>query len=374
MKGLRRLLLAENGLLSSDQTGLWRQELKGGEGALEAVRRLGAVQIDPVAIVERSHHLTLFNRVRRYRPADLESLYPTKRLFEHFAHARCAMPVEWFGAFREKMAFWKSLHNGDDSALNEAMALAAEQIGQKGPLCSRLIQAETKLHGYWDLNEPRTKATAHALELLWEYGDVVVSSRQNEERWYDLTERWLEPSSFNGSLLDHYIQAMVVIDDGDLGFGWMRRPKAQRSEAIQTLVDTGRLEHLDGFWTTPERAEKARQLEEAKIEPIVTLLPPLDNLLWRRPRLKRLFEFDYTWEIYMPPAKRKFGAYGMPILEGERIIGQIDPKLDRSKSLLTINRIELRAPYSPMRLRRLEKAMAGFARFHNADLAPVPWP
>ena len=97
-------------------------------------------------------------------------------------------------------------------------------------------------------------------------------------------------------------------------------------------------------------------------------LAPLDNLLWRRSRLRDLFRFEYTWEVYLPPRKRRYGHYAMPILFGDRLIGRLDPHLDREARRLVIRLLHLEPGIRPTgRLRRvLREALESFARFHGA--------
>ena len=97
-------------------------------------------------------------------------------------------------------------------------------------------------------------------------------------------------------------------------------------------------------------------------------LAPLDNLLWRRTRLRDLFGFEYTWEVYLPPRKRRYGHYAMPILFGDRLVGRLDPHLDREERRLVIRLLHLEPQVRPTgRLRRaLRAALESFARFHGA--------
>ena len=74
-------------------------------------------------------------------------------------------------------------------------------------------------------------------------------------------------------------------------------------------------------------------------EPRTTLLSPFDNLICDRQRTEQVFEFNFRLEIYVPKLKRKYGKYAMPILQGDRFIGRIDPEMDRKNEELRINAI-----------------------------------
>ena len=99
----------------------------------------------------------------------------------------------------------------------------------------------------------------------------------------------------------------------------------------------------------------------------IRFLPPLDNLLWRRSRIEDLFSFNYKWEIYTPAAKRTYGYYALPILAGERLIGRVDPRLDRKQGVLVIQGLQLEPTVRPTKklTHALEVALMRFARFHG---------
>jgi len=163
-KAARRLLLYRQGLLGwnmpdGKEGRLWRKELNGVEGVQQAVRRLGAVQLDPVAIVERNHHLVLYNRVGNYRPEQLDALYRQKQVFEEFANARCILPIEHYPKFRLKMLWRKQAWASEWQHLNGAMEYVYKRLEMEGPLPARSLESPERVQGYWDLERPKTKAT-----------------------------------------------------------------------------------------------------------------------------------------------------------------------------------------------------------------------
>ncbi len=363
---------------------LWRRELRAPGGVLEAIRRVHGVQLDPVAVVERNHHLVLYNRVTGYRPEHLAPLYERRQVFEAYANARCVLPIELFPRFRLKMRAAELSDPGWRARLDEAVRYVLARLEAEGPLPSRRIESPERVMGYWDLRAPATKATAQALEHLWEVGDVVVASRDGDGRSYALARRWLpepfrtcldgEPGATWDDLVDHYISAFGVFDAGDFRFGWRKWPAARRRAAVEDRVGRGEIVplRLDGvrrsYYVAAAEVPLLEALARAEVEPEVSLLPPLDNVLWRRERVQDLFAFDYVWEIYLPQARRRFGAYAMPVLEGDRFIGRLDPKFDRESGVLRINRLALEPGVRPdgPRRRRLAAALRAFARFHGA--------
>ena len=382
-QALRRLVLARNGLLGWKagrgkggrwaEGAPWREELRGEPGVLEAIRRLEAVQLDPVAVVARNHHLVLRNRVAGYRPQDLEALYQRKQVFEYMANARCVLPMEDYGLFEPVRAFFRSHQPGFSPELEEALTYVRERLAAEGPLASRSLESGTRVAGYWDGDVPKTKATSQALEHLWETGEVVVAGRRNDERFFALAVGWIGEVPGTDSwdpLLRKYLRAYGVTDLGDFRFGWRRWPAAAKKEAVDRLVREGFLEPVRvegvrrGYVVLKELVPLLEVLEDASVAPEVFILPPLDNVLWRRERLADLFGFEYTWEIYVPAARRRYGPYTMPVLEGDRFIARLDAHVERERGVLQVDRLTFEPGVEPTpdRLARVWRAIDELAR------------
>src|SRR5437870_2442220 len=280
---------------------------------------------------------------------------------------------------------------GDHHYRPAAVAVLA-RLGQKGPLPARAFTSEQRVHGWWDIKGPRTKVTSHTLNLLSYVERVMVSRREGLERHFDLPERvvpleWLrrareiDPQEADQALLMTYMRAHRIFDLGDWAFGWRRTPGVQRRPIVEKLIRAGTVVPLridgvrrlyfllaedEGRLRRHERdASRTRQITDAPVR----FLAPLDNLLWRRERVRDFFDFDYIWEVYVPPAKRAYGYYTMPILAGDRFVGRFDPRLDRERGRLVINLLHLeRGVRATAQLRTaLEDALQAFARFHGAS-------
>ncbi|WP_040826397.1 DNA glycosylase AlkZ-like family protein [Thermaerobacter subterraneus] len=294
----------------------------GPAGVKAVLKRLGAIQLDPVNVVDRNHHLVLFNRMGEYRPAWLEDLYQRGRVFEAWCHARCILPASLYPAFRP--AFRRYGEAELEPAVRQWMERILALVEASGPVSARQLEAPERVVGYWDRDVPRTRAVSQALQHLWEEGRLVVRWRRGNERWYDLPERVLPDGVARQELdeaeaaeqrLRHYAQAMVLFDAGDPCFGWQRWPAARRRQEAERRVAAGQwvqvaVEGVRRVYyalaedrPVLERAADLPALDEARF------LPPLDNLLWRRSRLQDLFGFEYTWEIYLPPHKRRYGPF-----------------------------------------------------------------
>lgn len=368
---LRRLVLAQSGLLRWSrgqgrrgrhaEGAPWREQLRGEDGVHQAVRRLEAVQLDPVAIVERNHHLVLRNRVATYRPEHLEALYRRKLVFEYWANARCILPIEDYPLFQPIRERFRARQPEQEPVLEAAMRHVRERLAAEAPLPARRLESGDRVPGYWDLDASKTKATSQALEHLWETGEVVVAYRRGDQRHFALAAQWLGQVEGVDSwepLLHKYLRAYGVAHTGDLRFGWRSWPAAARKQAAERLVAQGTLTavRVEGvrrtYYVLSELVPPMEALAEATVAPDVYLLPPLDNVLWSRERVADLFGFHYTWEIYLPPAKRRFGPYTMPVLEGDRFIGRLDARLDRGQGVLRVERLTFEPDVEPSPERR----------------------
>src|SRR2546426_3582103 len=389
-QGIRRFLLEAQDLLGDHH---YRPAAVAQSGqVLGEIRRLEAVQRDPVAAVERNQHLVLAARVPGYTPALLERLLAQRRIFEYWGHAACAFPIEDYPIFEHKRRQVRRRLRTDLARVRPVARAVLARLEQEGPLPARAFTSEQRVHGWWDIKGPRTKGTSHALNLLSYMGQVMVSRREGLERHFDLPERvvpveWLrrareiDPQEADQALLMTYMRAHRIFDLGDWAFGWRRTPGVQRRPIVEKLIRAGTVVPLridgvrrlyfllaedEGRLRRHERdASRTRQITDAPVR----FLAPLDNLLWRRERVRDFFDFAYTLQVYVPPAKRAYGYYTMPILTGDRFIGRFDPRLDRERGRLIINLLHLeRGVQATARLRTaLEVALHAFARFHRAS-------
>jgi uncharacterized protein YcaQ len=182
-------------------------------------------------------------------------------------------------------------------------------------------------------------------------------------------------------MLEKYLRAYRVFDAGDSRFGWRAMTASARREAVRRRVRRGTIVPLtiEGvgrqyFVRAEDLPALQQHAREAGPEPgrgdegPLRFLAPLDNLLWRRNRILDLFRFAYTWEVYLPVPKRRYGHYAMPMLFGDRLVGRLDPQLDRERGRLVIRLLQLE-PHVRVtaRLRAsIRAALESFARFHGA--------
>ena len=308
-----------------------------------ALSHLGYVQIDPINVCGRMHDLILRNRVADYQEGDLIAHVhrPERPGFEHYLpHARiiCAFPAEaWPHLVPEMLARREhhSEYSGRLSASEETLALhILEEIERRGPLMSDDITHSGRAMTAWGTTGREVKVT---LEKLFFHGRVLITARRNFRRVYDLPERVLQREVFNQPvataeenrrwlLLSRMRQRRLV--------ALSPRDAEVIADAIQP-VNLGPRLRLYILRDDLGLLEKAMRSEGSPDNDPV-LLAPLDPLIYDRRVTRSLWDFDYTWEVYTPPAKRVRGYYALPVLSGDSMSGHVDLKADRPKRRLEI--------------------------------------
>ncbi len=332
---------------------------------LAAVKALEYVQVDPMSVLSRSQDLVLGARVGGYRPEVLDDLlYGRRSLVEVVAFDRCIVPVEDFPLFLLRFREIERRDRPGLAALEPVMKDVLARVRADGPLSSLDFEDDRKVSGWWDADgEAKTKAVRQALEWLWHFGRLVISRREGLRRYFDLPERVLgegvlaeadrlageagaEREVLRAGLARKYVRAMGLSNARRFHFGFLKQSAAERQALVEKLLEAREVlpVAVEGssatYYVPAVEAGDLQAAEKWEPAPEVRILGPLDNLIWDRERLVDLWGFDYTWEAYVPPAKRKYGPYTCPILWGDRLVGRVDARVARSRnrpSVLVVN-------------------------------------
>ena len=381
----RRFLLKKQKLWVKDET------IKGlkadSNQVLDMIKRLECIQIDPVSVVEKNQHLTLAARIPGYHPNLLIELLSEHKVFEYKANEACVIPMEDYPIFKPIRLRMHEALDERIKTLGPVVEQVLDRLKKEGPLPSRVFKSEVKVHGYWDNKAPSTKETSHALNLLMDTGDIRVVDRSGSDRIFGIAEDtvpqeiWKKAASISlyeasQALIEKYIKAYGIFDLGDPRFGWQRMKAADRKKEIEARVSRGELVPVEVIGVKRSYFVRAEDVDLLKPvtgmmdweEGPIRFLPPLDNLLWRRERLEDFFDFSYRWEIYIPKEKRQYGAYTMPILAGDQLIGRIDPRVDRENKTLVIQLLQLEpdVKHTKALQKVLEEGLHKFAAFLGA--------
>lgn len=318
---------------------------------LAMLERLGALQLDSVNAVVRSHYLPLFSRLGTYSRGTLDQLAWGKRrqqrLFEAWGHEASLLPLSLQPCLRWRHAraaqgvgIYQGLARfGRDNP--QVLGRVLDQVASQGPVSAGALNTrQGKAGPWWDWSQEK-----HALEWLFAAGELCVASRRGFERLYDLPERVLpatvlaQPTPTEAeaqrALLLHAAKALGVATEKDLR-GYFRLSPGDAKARLAELEEDGALLRCQvEHWRQP-----AYCLPGLKVPRKVNasaLLSPFDSLMWERERVERLFEFRYRLEFYVPPAKRTFGYYVMPFLHQERIEARVDVRADRATGALVVH-------------------------------------
>ena len=382
----RQFMLLKQGLLG-------KHRFAGKDGAYQYVRQAGCIQYDPVDVCGRNAELTLQSRVKGFTKRMLDDLLYRDRLLVDYADKELSVwPSEdwpYFASYRERsMALGKTF-----AGIPELEEEAVRHIRANGPVSSDSLPLEgtvfwhSSMHwsGHWHKESPAARSV---LEQLYTDGVLLIHHKSGTRKFYDLADKYLpadllaapDPCPDESARLDWRVLRRI----GAVGLLWNRRSDAwlgirmaaeERDAAFARLEKAGRI--------TPIRVEGLRfplyvlntdlpllesvRSGQADCKARVEFLAPLDPMLWDRKLIEALFGFQYSWEIYTPASKRKYGYYVLPVLYGDRLVGRIEPKADRKANSLTVQNIwfEPGVRQTKTLSGMIDKAVCRLARFNG---------
>jgi uncharacterized protein YcaQ len=291
--------------------------------------RLGAVQLDTISVLARSHELVPYARLGPIGRPAVEKAFWTGRCVEYWSHAACILPVEaWpLYAFRRRHFVERGMrwHNRPaDSVFAEVRA----RLRDGGPVTTGDLGGAKNGGPWWDWSGAKI-----AVEFLLDTGEVVCTRRTGWRRVYDLPERALPAEVRAADTLDdtECFRRLVVHAGTALGVATVADladyPRISQEQVEKVLPDTGLVPVAVEGWKSTAWADPAALAElDARGRHRTTLLSPFDSLIWDRKRTKRLFGFTHALEAYKPAAKRDYGYFAMPLLAAGRLLGRVDPK------------------------------------------------
>ena len=384
----RRLLVARHALAPA-------RSLEGGPNAVLGVfRRLGSIQFDPLAVAGRTHDLVLHARVADYDPAWCDQLYERREIFEAYNKGLSFVLASDFPCFRGTLSRSAPRLLGENA---EVAKRVLERIRVDGPLSAldfeRAQGAATDWFGV-PTNTVRAVLEAYALT-----GVLGLARRDGNRRYYDLLERLLPADLLARSvplreqlrhkLLSRYrAHGLLGVGGGGDIFGGIGPAKPDprwpelpgRTALREELVDEGELVpvEIEGMRGRRFVIKEDVGLLESPPEPppTVAFLPPFDPMVWDRPLLGSLFEFDYVWELFLPPAKRRWGWYVLPIVFRDRLVGRIEPRIDRAGGRVQVIDLWWEEAFVPRRtegfVEAMRDALRAYLRFGGATR--LEWP
>jgi uncharacterized protein YcaQ len=337
---VRRMALRAQGFLGATS---WRGSRA---GVAAMLRRVGAVQLDTISVLARSHELVAYARLGPVGRQQIEQAYwnaSKPAAFEYWAHAACVLPIEqWpYFAFRRRALRARGVrwHQSHLQTCEKVLA----RLRAEGPLTATQLGGAKGGGPWWDWSDVKI-----AVEWLLDTGDVICARRTGWRRVYDLPERVLpselldtEPSDPEciAYLAGVTARALGVITHADLveyhRLNYLTSEKSQHTRLVADAAFAagltpiaiagpgGTTSSASSAWADPAALAEAAGGRRGRNR--VTLLSPFDSLIWDRKRTLRLFGFEHSLEAYVPKHKRVHGYFTMPLLAGGRLAGRVDP-------------------------------------------------
>lgn len=336
----RRIALRAQGLLGSPArrplTARGSSERSGAAAVNAMLRHLGAVQLDTISVLARSHELVPYARLGAVSRTAIERAYwgsadSPGAAVEYWSHAACILPAQsWpLYAFRRRHFRARGMRWHDrpaDAVFDEVR----ERLRVDGPVTAGDLGGAKKGGPWWDWSGAKI-----AVEFLLDTGEVVCTRRTGWRRVYDLPERALPADVLAADTLDDAACFRALVAQAGIALGVATvgdladYPRISRAQVAAALPEAGLVPVQVEGWKDQAWADPVALAQlAARGRHRTTLLSPFDSLVWDRARTRRVFGFSHALEAYKPAAQREHGYFAMPLLAGGRLLGRVDPKRD----------------------------------------------
>ena len=351
----RQFILAKQGLI-----GAYR--FKGKDGAYSYVRQAGCIQYDPVDVCGKNAELTLQSRVKGFKKQMLyELLYEDRKLVDYADKELSIWPSEdwpYFSSYRDRSRKLGKTFKGLKPLEKKALAY----IRENGTVSSDTLPIEGEIFWHssmhWSGNwQKNSLASRSVLEQLYTDGELVIHHKKGSRKYYDLAETHLPESVLKAdnpcSDEDDFNAWRVLKRIGAVGLLWDKNSTAflgidinaeKRKKILERLSSEGKIRavNVEGikqvfyYLSEDEPLMQSVISGQADLKPRMSFIAPLDPLMWDKALILALWDYQYSWEIYTPAVKRKYGYYTLPVIFGDRFAGRIEAVPDRKEGILTV--------------------------------------
>lgn len=320
-----------------------RESFGGLDGVRRVMERLGSIQYDPLNVVGRNADLVLQARVEEYKPQQLHTLlYEEHSLLDGYDKEMCIYNTKDFFRFsRVRQAHTRAVlntlrHRGQTEALDllEDVKTFVEEHGPTGTKDLSMGEVRESRWGH-------RKLSSAALDYLFNRGDLCVADKRGTQKYFDLTRRILPAGLCEAEELSEeaFLEWYVARRIKSVGVVWNKNGGAWqgdllgdsklRNDVLEKLREKEKIfafgiEGLSETFYACEEFEGCRGEREER--DYARFLAPLDNLMWDRTMLEKIFDFSYRWEVYTPAAKRKYGYYVLPVVYNNSFVARFEPE------------------------------------------------
>ena len=385
-KQARQFIFSKQGLI-----GAYR--FIGKDGAYAYVRQAGCIQYDPVDVCGKNAELTLQSRVKGFKKKMLHDLlYKDRKLVDYADKELSIWPAEdwpYFSSYRDRSRKLGRTFKG----LKPLEKKAVEYIRENGPVSSDSLPIEGEIFWHssmhWSGNwQKKSQAARSVLEQLYTDGDLVIHHKKGSRKYYDLAERYLPEEILKADNPckdeDEFTAWRVLRRIGAAGLLWDKNSTSflgidinaeKRKSVLEKLMSEGRIipVNVEGikqvFYYRAEDDDLMQSVIEgsADLKPRMSFIAPLDPLMWDKALILALWDYQYSWEIYTPAVKRKYGYYVLPVIFGDSFVGRIEAVPDRKTGVLEVKNIwwEPGIRVSKKLTSALDKTVKVFAKFND---------
>ncbi len=381
-----QFILAKQGLIGD-------YRFVGKDGAYEYVRQAGCIQYDPVDVCGKNAELTLQSRVKGFRKTMLQDLLYKDRLLVDYADKELSIwPSEdwpYFSSYRDRSRELGSTFEGLGKLVEQTIAY----IKENGPVCSDTLPIDGEIYwhssmhwsGNWD---KKSQAARSALEQLYTDGELIIHHKNGSRKYYDLADKYLPKAVLEAENPcrddEEFLAWRVLRRIGATGLLWDKNSTAflgidlnaeKRKRILARLTEEKKIMpvEVEGFkvlfYFRYEDEALMNEIIEGKheLKPRMSFIAPLDPLMWDKALILALWDFRYSWEIYTPAVKRKYGYYTLPIIFGDRFVGRIEAIPDRREHILNVKGLwwEPDIRVTKKMITALDRTLSEFGRFND---------
>ncbi len=385
-KQARQFIFSKQGLIGAHR-------FEGKDGAYAYVRQAGCIQYDPVDVCGKNAELTLQSRVKGFKKKMLHDLlYKDRKLVDYADKELSIWPAEdwpYFSSYRDRSRKLGRTFKG----LKPLEKKAVEYIRENGPVSSDSLPIEGEIFWHssmhWSGNwQKKSQAARSVLEQLYTDGDLVIHHKKGSRKYYDLAERYLPEEILKADNPckgeDEFTAWRVLRRIGAAGLLWDKNSTSflgidinaeKRKSVLEKLMKEGRIIpiNVEGikqvFYYLSEDDDLMQSVIEgsADLKPRMSFIAPLDPLMWDKALILALWDYQYSWEIYTPAVKRKYGYYVLPVIFGDSFVGRIEAVPDRKTGVLEVKNIwwEPGIRVTKKLTSALDKTVKVFAKFND---------
>jgi len=321
---------------------------------MQYFKRVGCVQYDPLNVVGRNADLVLQSRINNYKPEMLKSLlYDERKLMDAWDKVMSIYPTEdwpYFHLVREQRGHdvMATLQHRESAHALDYIDIVMDTLAKNGAMQPKQIGKGAAGNGSWG-HRNIYNAT---MDYLFHVGKLGVSQKINVNKVFDLIENIIPPHVLDAPAIFEtkhdffkwYVYrriagvGMLWNKNGGGWYGTLIPDKKTRAQIFDELMDEGLVVAIEVEGVAEKFYARSSDISAETNAPVsnqaVKFIAPLDNLIWDRDMVSKIFGFDYTWEVYVPAPKRKYGYYVLPVLCSNRFIARFEP--DKSATHLRI--------------------------------------